>query len=397
MKYKFLETVISYETFLHYNPERPAIQDYRDIIKENNDKFRIISYSHLFPDGSESICYNISNYLPLSKAFGKRLLKWEELVLLLYGIIHTIANARKCGLEKGEFVLNPNYIYLDHDSIQPYLIYIPAETDISLREEFISLLTFLENCYDLEYVNSEKLIRLLQNISQTEPLDIRAVAKVVVDAANTNEVKAPPPPVSVKPQAAKPQAAKSQAAKPQAAAAANPAPAPPPAVDNQVKKQPAPRYMPKPAESKPEKQEPKRGFFTRVFGWAIKQKDPDDFLPAIDDKTMIDFEAYDETANIPVLFVLEGEARTEQIPITGDSFVLGRNKSEVDHCFETDRGISRVHAEVIYNGSNYFIVDRGSAGGTFVNGERVASGQSSPIKTGDIIGLYKKKLVFEIV
>jgi predicted component of type VI protein secretion system len=224
----------------------------------------------------------------------------------------------------------------------------------------------------------------LQNISQTEPLDIRAVAKVVVDAANTNEVKAPPPPASAKPQAQKPQPAAAT-------------PAPPSAVDNQVKKQPAPRYMPRPAESKPEKQEPKKGFFTRVFGWAIRQKDPDDFLPVIDDKTMIDFEAYDETANIPVLFVLEGEARTEQIPITGDSFVLGRNKSEVDHCFETDRGISRVHAEVIYNGSNYFIIDRGSAGGTFVNGERVASGQSFPIKTGDIIGLYKKKLVFEIV
>ena len=381
-KHKFVETRIANMKFLHYHTEGPVKIDHRDIILENADKLRILSYTHQYPDGAESICYDIHGYIPLERSFRKRKIYFEELILLMYGLVHTISNAKKCGLMENSFVLDPRRVYLRHDSIQPYLLYLPTDTGVPLREEFMKLLEFLDRAAGPEVSKTRKLLEVIRDIA-LDDLDLHSITNVVIQTANTKKVAAPKkvPDVRVE------EVAKEEPALP---------PALPP------RPMPAPSVLPSapPASARPldKQKEQKQGFFARFFGFTIKKTEPDDFLPTIDDRTMIDFTAYGDEDSQPKLYVLEGKVRTTQIAVTNDAFVLGRNRNEVDFCFNgaNDKGISRVHAVIIFDGSGYFVSDKGSSGGTFVNGHRLSPGGTAPLKSGDIVSLYTKKLLFEI-
>ena len=386
-KYSFMETTIADEKFLHYHPPGAIVHAHRDTILDNSDKLRIVYYTHQVPDGSESVCYSIQDYIPLEKTFRKRRINFEELILLLYGVVHTLSNAKKCGLFEDSFILNPSHVYLKHDSIQPYLLYFPTKVDISLRDEFLTLMDFLDNVADPDIPNTKELVGVIKDIAR-DNFDMHAIIKVVVQTANTKEIVSPE-------RISKQSTEKNAKVEPTSQAAAQ--------ATTAHKPQPAPRQASSPSKPAPvtRQSEQKQGFFTRFFaGWfGIKQSEPDDFLPTIDDRTMIDFTAYGDDDGKPILYVMEGNTRTAQIPVTSDAFVLGRSRNEVDFCFDgtNDKGISRVHAAIIYDGSNYFVTDKGSSGGTFVNSVRLSPSGSAPIKNGDTISLYNKHLLFEIV
>jgi len=402
MKYSLTETTMSGETFLYCDMEEPSERGHLDVIKKNQDRLRIISYVHLFPGGSERIHYGVHGYAPLDKVFRRRHINWQELSLLLYGVVHTLSNAKKCSLFEDSFVLDPKYVYLKHDSVQPFLLYLPASLSMSLQNEFLALLDFLDSVADPGI--SKNLIATLKNSAQ-ENFDMATIINIVVQAVNENIVEAPSRPAVKKAETnesngeiaskGESNAPKSIIGKKTALSAESLAKPTPISTDNIAK--PA-QPVPLPTATKGIHKEAKKGFFARFFGWGVKQKEPDDFLPTIDDRTMIDFTIYEEMEVRPTLYVMEGGFRTMQIPITSDNFVLGRNPSEVDFCFNgpKDMGISRVHAAIILEGNNYLIEDKGSSGGTFVNDKRVASGQSASLKNGDTIGLYTKKLLFEI-
>ena len=416
-RYVFTEATIAYETFLYYNLEGASVPEHRDIIQANEDKLRIVPYTHQFPTGTESICYNIQGFAPLERTFRKRQLNFEELVLLLYGVVHTVFNAKKCGLMEDSFILDPKHLYLSHNSIQPYLMYLPTVLGMSLRDEFLALLSFLDGTVDPSITNTKKLVSVLRTIA-TDDFDMSTIIHVVVQAANKNIVEAP------KSQATPVHRQAASVQQPDAFAHSTDTPAqqrdtsaqrpdtptqqrdtsaqrpdvPPRRPDalQPVPKSPTPAR--KSAPPTPDKGETKKGFFARFFGWGAKEKEEEDFLPSIDDRTMIDFTAYGDGEGQPMLYVIEGNSRTGQIPVTSDAFVLGRNRAEVDFCFdsENDKGISRVHAAIIYDGNSYFVTDKGSAGGTFVDGVRLAPGGSAQLKNGNVISLYKKQLLFEI-
>ncbi|MCL1877580.1 MAG: FHA domain-containing protein, partial [Defluviitaleaceae bacterium] len=145
------------------------------------------------------------------------------------------------------------------------------------------------------------------------------------------------------------------------------------------------------------------GFIRRLISSLSGSKEPanyEDPFADFDEKTMI---SQTDTStiglNVAVLCEMDGGMRICQIPITKDSFVLGRKRNEADYCFEgntaADKGISRIHASIVFDGSDYYLTDKGSSGGTFLNENRLAPGQSAKIVHGDRIRLYQKELIFE--
>jgi hypothetical protein len=58
------------------------------------------------------------------------------------------------------------------------------------------------------------------------------------------------------------------------------------------------------------------------------------------------------------------------------------------------RTVSREHALLVFVDGRWLIEDRGSANGTFVNGERVPFGAKRPLRHGDRIGVGAASLVF---
>lgn len=86
-----------------------------------------------------------------------------------------------------------------------------------------------------------------------------------------------------------------------------------------------------------------------------------------------------------------------EIRISSDNFLIGRKPGAVDYYWfdgEKFKGVSRVHAAIKFDGTTYFIEDKGSSGGTFVNGKRVALGKLEPLTFGDEVVLYTTRLLF---
>jgi pSer/pThr/pTyr-binding forkhead associated (FHA) protein len=69
--------------------------------------------------------------------------------------------------------------------------------------------------------------------------------------------------------------------------------------------------------------------------------------------------------------------------------VLGRSRQA--DVYVTDANVSRRHAEVVREGSDYWVVDLGSTNGTHVNGERV---QRTRLEDGDVITIGSTDVVF---
>lgn len=87
----------------------------------------------------------------------------------------------------------------------------------------------------------------------------------------------------------------------------------------------------------------------------------------------------------PPVLELDGRA----FPLTRAVTVLGRS-GDVDIPLD-DAGVSRRHAEVHLSGGHARVVDLGSTNGTFVDGERVSTGD---LRDGSTITVGRSRLVF---
>jgi hypothetical protein len=78
------------------------------------------------------------------------------------------------------------------------------------------------------------------------------------------------------------------------------------------------------------------------------------------------------SAKSPYLEVLESVTRMPpMIALTAVEHRIGRSPVQADIVLENDITVSRLHASIVLEGSDYRIYDEGSSSGTWVNGQRV--------------------------
>src|SRR5438105_6972099 len=90
--------------------------------------------------------------------------------------------------------------------------------------------------------------------------------------------------------------------------------------------------------------------------------------------------------HMALLVILEGPQCGRQFPLDGDPTVIGRDSSSQICLFV--KAVSRRHAQIESQGSDFFLEDLGSNNGTFLNGERIQG--RVPLKEHDrlTIGPY---------
>ena len=86
---------------------------------------------------------------------------------------------------------------------------------------------------------------------------------------------------------------------------------------------------------------------------------------------------------------------SERVVVNKRSFKIGRMIGEVDLITES-KAIGKIHCEIIKDGDNYYIVDLKSKNGTFLNGVRLKSNKKYRINDGDSIKLANVDGKFEI-
>lgn len=91
-----------------------------------------------------------------------------------------------------------------------------------------------------------------------------------------------------------------------------------------------------------------------------------------------------------VLLVTKDKKQVAKVAVAGSVFVIGRAP---DCNLPLDEPLaSRQHAELILEKDSYWVSDRGSRNGTFVNGEKIAARYE--LKDGDEIGIGSTRLKF---
>src|SRR5262245_26872704 len=83
--------------------------------------------------------------------------------------------------------------------------------------------------------------------------------------------------------------------------------------------------------------------------------------------------------------------QTREVPLDGRDIAIGRSPT-CDVMLEDDQLVSRRHALLRYNGSEYTIVDLGSSNGTFLNEEETH--EETPLRDGDLIGIGEYEILY---
>jgi len=93
--------------------------------------------------------------------------------------------------------------------------------------------------------------------------------------------------------------------------------------------------------------------------------------------------------NLARLLVIKGADEGKQFELTEGTFTVGRDANSVFRLHDTE--VSRRHAELAATDGSWTLVDKGSANGTFVNGQKV---QETTLRPGDHILVGQSVLVF---
>ena len=86
----------------------------------------------------------------------------------------------------------------------------------------------------------------------------------------------------------------------------------------------------------------------------------------------------------------------EKIFITKRNFLIGKSREKADYAVANNNAISRVHAEIIVSGNEYYIFDKGSTNHTYVNNVMVNQDSSVQIFDGDEIKLADEVFTFKL-
>lgn len=91
-----------------------------------------------------------------------------------------------------------------------------------------------------------------------------------------------------------------------------------------------------------------------------------------------------------------------EIPVAKSSFLIGRKSTsdgiypDLDLSYYDTKFVSRRHAQITRSGSEYVLIDLGSANGTFVNGTQLSTHAPRILRSGDRITIGKAHLVFRL-
>ncbi|MCR4648563.1 MAG: trypsin-like peptidase domain-containing protein [Lachnospiraceae bacterium] len=86
----------------------------------------------------------------------------------------------------------------------------------------------------------------------------------------------------------------------------------------------------------------------------------------------------------------------ENIRITKDGFIIGKELSKVDYCISDNTSISRTHAKFTCRGGLTYITDMRATNGTFINNVRLQPNQEAPLNNGDRLALSDEEFIFHI-
>ncbi len=142
-------------------------QDYQVSMLENNRISNVFSVDVVKRDGVTYLYYNITSKIPLSLILNIRRLSRNDFLKLLLKIVSVVDDSSGYLLTSSNFVFSPDYVYIDPETLEPALVYVPAASDRVANgaelSEFISELV-IKHINIAGFENSNAIQRILATV-----------------------------------------------------------------------------------------------------------------------------------------------------------------------------------------------------------------------------------------
>ena len=443
---EFYKKVISGTTYLSCDISSDTIDEVSLGMLSNNKITGLLPLNLFEEDEKLSLNYNISSKLSLDEYLGG-LVEKGKLIKTLIGIIDAILLAKEYMLEYKQFVPEMSRIYVEAESGELNLLFLPIEEydnnyeisrfikdvlfsiqfDLKTETNYVAeinnylasatnlyledLKKFLENINrrDGAFINKQiNSTKIVENNINASKVSIPNVAPIL-DTANTNTVN-----TNTKEQKAIKEPEKISAvenlniAKPTVVAKKSfliPGSEKPVQISDTKKE-----------TKKESKKETKKGLFS-LFGKKkekeeskdnkikqdIQERDVMPYVPeSMGETTVLSASSFDETTVLSsssfatLRGVLTRKSNGEVRYIEKFFFTLGKDKTNVDYFIDSNSTISRNHANIVCENNEYFIIDNNSLNHTYINGSQLIPNQKTKLNDGDTIVLANEVFTFNI-
>lgn len=121
-------------------PEEAKEEGYRIRMAEQNEIPGLLPFHSSRKDGKGYLHYEITSKQALKDAYEKKVMNYQDMILLLTGIETTLETMQRYLLNAAHLVFDPQYIYLEPGKNRIWLCYLPgagADCSITLLAEFI--------------------------------------------------------------------------------------------------------------------------------------------------------------------------------------------------------------------------------------------------------------------
>lgn len=127
---------------------------------------------------------------------------------------------------------------------------------------------------------------------------------------------------------------------------------------------------------------------------AVEDNEEPIAVPVVTNSPLTDDTEAEESKIEHFRFWLVRAKTNETIHLPQGEFKLGRSNAQSDYVILGNSGISRLHARILTEGDQSYVVDNGSVNKTYLNSREVEPEKKYPLMDGDEIRLMNEKFIF---
>lgn len=143
-----------------------------EMIKNNPNK-NILPVSLIQKDSKYQFRYSITSRLTLSQYLKRNRLKRDEFINIFYDITKTILDAKVYLLSDKAFIINKDYIYINPDSMEVALVYLPVNFDININDNLKNFtINFIMYGANIEESSNDNFIQRILYLLKSDTFNI---------------------------------------------------------------------------------------------------------------------------------------------------------------------------------------------------------------------------------
>lgn len=400
--------------FIFYKVPPELRVDFTEADKLKNNKVSGLLPCVVINKGDEAYFrYDVVSEVTLSQQTTIPLTK-GKLHHILTNIVETLIESERFGLNVNNFVFDLNYIYIDNFSNRLILLYMPIKNNIfekvSIREFFTSFLH--SHAYD-ENDDLPYFVRLHNYFATTEEINLYAFQKKLNELL-LNKPTSPQEFARLPIEDEEPQTPNYYSPGTEVKASSE---------NGVITSEYSSKKVDKKSNKKLEIEEEVQ--YKRITRTELGEGNPlfaggasINIKPNMENPITFDTEDSEEEEGTTVLTAYkepeEEEGTTalgvgtrfqhqpflltssqEKIVVSKNVFKIGRDPHQTDYTSK-NKVVGRVHAELITENGEYFIVDQNSRNGSYVNGVKLVPKNKVKIKHEDKIKLANEEFVFRL-